>query len=274
MVLLVAALLPGGQRGPGRDLGDRPQDRPFLVEVADAPVLFLELNQPRRDRPAIGAAVVEELDDGHVAVRVPADRGARIVQDFVAPSQDVAVVRQSETGERELVRLRWGLIPFWAKDEKIGYKTIDARAETVAEKPAFRAAFRKRRCLIPASGFYEWQVKGGDSPKQPFYITGRDGVPLTFAGLWESWEGAGQPVESCTIMVTAANDFLKPIHDRMPVIVAPEDFNAWLDLGATNSAKLLRPCPDDWLVIYPVSTRVNNPKNDDSACIEGVSPGD
>ncbi len=191
----------------------------------------------------------------------------------VAPSQDVTAIRQSETGERELVRLRWGLIPFWAKDETIGYKTINARAETVAEKPAFRAAFRKRRCLIPASGFYEWQGSGSGSPKRPFYITGRDGAPLAFAGLWERWEGADQPVESCTIIVTAANAFLKPVHDRMPVILAPGDFSAWLDLGTTDSAKLLRPCPDDWLGVCPVSTRVNNPKNDDPACIEEVSVG-
>ena len=191
----------------------------------------------------------------------------------VTPSQDVAAIRLRETGERELARLRWGLIPFWAKDEKIGYKTINARAETVTEKPAFRAAFRKRRCLIPASGFYEWQGSGSASPKQPFYITGRDGAPLTFAGLWERWEGADQPVESCTIIVTAANAFLKPIHHRMPVILAPGDFSAWLDPGTTDSAKLLRPCPDDWLGVYPVSTRVNNPKNDDSACIEEVSLG-
>lgn len=123
----------------------------------------------------------------------------------ITPSQDVVAIRQSETGNRELVRLRWGLIPSWAKDEKIGYKTINARAETVAEKPSFRAAFRKRRCLIPASGFYEWQAKDKGSPKQPYYITGRDGEPLTFAGLWERWEGADQPVESCTIIVTTAN---------------------------------------------------------------------
>ncbi len=190
----------------------------------------------------------------------------------VTPSQDVAAVRYGEAGARELVRLRWGLIPSWAKDEKIGYKTINARAETVAEKPSFRAAFRKRRCLIPVSGFYEWQAKGKGAPKQPHYITGRDTAPLTFAGLWERWDGADQPVESCTIIVTTANAFLQPIHHRMPVILAPEDFDAWLDLETTDAHRLLRPCPDDRLESYPVSTRVNSPKNDDPTCIEAQIP--
>lgn len=180
----------------------------------------------------------------------------------VAPSQDVPIVKAG----RELAVVRWGLIPFWAKDEKIGYRTINARAETVAEKPAFRAAFKTRRCLVPASGFYEWQ-KRDSGAKQPYYIHGKDGKPLTFAGLWERWNGPEGPVESCTVIVTAANEFMKRLHDRMPVILDPADFDTWLGGKPDEAAALLKPGPDDRLAAYPVSTHVNKPANEDEACI-------
>jgi len=181
----------------------------------------------------------------------------------VAPSQNVPIVKAG----RELAVARWGLIPFWAKDAKIGYRTINARAETVTEKPAFRNAFNARRCLVPASGFYEWQARESES-KQPWYIRGRDGAPLTFAGLWERWQGPDGTVESCTIIVTEANARMRRLHHRMPVILDAADFDAWLDPAAVDGQTLLRPCFDDLLEAWPVSTHVNRPVNDDARCIE------
>lgn len=146
----------------------------------------------------------------------------------IAPSQSVAAIRvlSGEEG-RELVSLRWGLIPHWAKEAKSEYSTINARAETVAEKPTFRAAFRRRRCLIPADGFFEWSPTPDGTGKQPWYVTRKDGGLFAFAGLLERWEPAdgmeGQAVDSCTIIVTEANDLLRRIHDRMPVILDPAD---------------------------------------------------
>ena len=213
----------------------------------------------------------------------------------IAPSQEVAAVRLGEglgeegAGARHLVWLRWGLIPSWAKEPGIGNRTINARAETIAEKPAFRAAFRRRRCLIPADGFYEWKTEAGQ--KQPYRITLKDGGPFAFAGLWERWDGpqgtqgAQGPrgprgaqgdgaVESCTIVTTEANQRLRPIHHRMPVILAPEAFGAWLD-PATPGAQaqaLLRPAPSAWFTAYRVSPKLNSPANDDPALIEPFEP--
>ncbi len=161
----------------------------------------------------------------------------------VAPTQDVPVVRLEE-GERELVMLRWGLIPSWAKDPEIGNRMINARGETVAEKPSFRSAFRRRRCLVVADGFYEWQ-KRPDGPKQPYFITVANGGPFGLAGLWERWSDPteGYPVESCTVITTGANELLKPIHNRMPVIIDPSDFDAWLDTSGNPAiASLPQPC--------------------------------
>lgn len=181
----------------------------------------------------------------------------------VAPSQSVLAARSLAGGRRELVTLRWGLIPFWAKDAKTGYSTINARAETVATKPAFRQPFRKRRCLIAADGFYEWQRT--DGRKQPYYIHLRESEPFAFAGLWEHWEREGETIESCTIIVTHANTLVAAIHDRMPVILSPEDYDTWLDpeLESTGAlAPLLRPYPADRMVASPVGVAVNNPRND------------
>jgi len=190
----------------------------------------------------------------------------------IAPSQDVAVVRfNPDTTKRELVHLLWGLIPSWSKDHKIAYSTINAKAETVAEKPAFRSAFRKRRCLIPASGFYEWHQEG--KQKQPMYIRLRDSHPFAFAGLWERWEPKeGDPIESCTIVTTDANAFMLPIHIRMPVILASQDYDRWLNPTAQTLSLLdfLKPYAANDLEAYVVSKLVNNPRNDIPQCMEPI----
>lgn len=201
-----------------------------------------------------------------------------IVQDLnprynIAPSQSIAAIRvDPDARQRELVQLHWGLIPPWAKDRKIGYSTINARAETVDSKPSFRSSFKKRRCLILADGFYEWQ-KSDAKKKQPFYIHMQDNHPFAFAGLWEQWKGDSEEIESCTIIATEGNDLMKPIHDRMPVILDPSDYDLWLDPETDNVPqlrKLLQPYSGDDLEADPVSTLVNSPKNDVAECIESI----
>jgi len=188
----------------------------------------------------------------------------------IAPTQDIPVLRlRADNEERELAVLRWGLIPSWAKDMKMGARLINARAETVHEKPSFRRAFRQRRCLIAADGFYEWQ-KQPSGPKQPYFITVAGNRPFAFAGLWEAWSPPGGPmIESCTIITTEANDDLRPIHNRMPVILTPDVFDRWLDpsLSPDDARALLRPFDGD-MSAYPVGLRVNNVLNDDPACVE------
>jgi putative SOS response-associated peptidase YedK len=223
----------------------------------------------------------------------------------IAPTQLVPVIRMRPAaaltpgpspatgeGNRELVWLRWGLVPSWAKDPAIGNRLINARAETAAEKPAFRAALRKRRCLMVADGFYEWQKAG--RAKQPYFIRLRDGRPFAFAGLWECWEAEkgtgpicaqhpeGRPgkldlspfpprLETCTLLTTDANDLMRPLHDRMPVIIPPESYNAWLDPATEDPrqlAPLLTPYPSEAMEAFPVGALVNNPKHESPACIE------
>jgi len=192
----------------------------------------------------------------------------------IAPTQEIPAVRVSRgKAARELVRLQWGLVPAWAKDPAMGSKLINARSETVIEKPSFRAAFKSRRCLIPADGFYEWgQVEGR---KQPFYFRRRDGQPFAFAGLWEHWEDEQQrSIDSCTILTTSANDVVRPVHERMPVILAPEDFALWLDPTVRDTEQLqalLRPYPADQIVAYPVGTAVNSARHDAADCIEPLN---
>ncbi len=192
----------------------------------------------------------------------------------VAPTQPVGLVRLNpHSHEREWALTHWGLIPSWSKDPSIGARMINARSETVAEKPSFRAAFKRRRCLVPVSGFYEWQkmAKG----KQPYYITAPDGDLLAIAGLWEYWEGAdGSALESCTLLTTSANELMSPLHDRMPVFIAPEDFSEWLGDGKEEGRRyldslqhLLRPAPEDLLTTYPVSAYVSNARNEGESCI-------
>lgn len=189
----------------------------------------------------------------------------------IAPTQPVAAVRSGPQGTgRQMVLLHWGLIPHWAKDRSMGARMINARSETAAEKPAFRAAFRRRRCLVVADGFYEWQKQNG--AKQPFYIRLRDSRPFAFAGLWEHWEGAdGSVIESCTLLTTQPNDLLRVLHNRMPVILQPKDYELWLDPETQQPdllQPLLHPYPPAEMDAYPVSRWVNSPNNDDPKCIE------
>ncbi|CAN1212554.1 Abasic site processing protein [Tumidithrix helvetica PCC 7403] len=189
----------------------------------------------------------------------------------IAPSQPIAAIVQRLDEPRKLLWLRWGLIPSWAKDPAIGYKLINARSETAFEKPSFRYAFKHRRCLIPTDGFYEWQRLEG-SKKQPFFIGLKDSSPFAFAGLWERWESKeGDIVETCTILTTEANDLVSPIHDRMPVILHPKDYDLWLDPKFTRSDRLqalLVPYPSEFMVSHPVGTKVNSPKNDSPECLQ------
>jgi putative SOS response-associated peptidase YedK len=211
----------------------------------------------------------------------------------IAPTDTIAVVRQRRDvgpGEpaHEFVAARWGLVPFWADSLDIGTKMINARAETITEKPAYREAIRRRRGVVPAAGFFEWRALGRGRRKQPMYIHRADGRPLLFAGLFERWQprdGAGPAVvnpeawshgrlRSATIITTAANAMMRDLHDRMPAILPPDAVAEWLDPGtpAGDATAMLRPAPDDLLVAHPVSPRVNSPGIDDPALIEPVEP--
>ncbi len=192
----------------------------------------------------------------------------------IGPTQLVPAVRPSIDGEREFARLHWGLIPFWAKDPKIGSRMINARAETVADKPAFRRAFRKRRCLIVADGYYEWRKVGRE--KLPHYIRMQDDQPFAMAGLWERWHGGteaqlDEPLESCTIITTESNELTADIHDRMPVILAEQQWDSWLDSeleDVQTLQPLLQPYSSNAMKMDPVSKHVNNVRHEDARCIE------
>jgi putative SOS response-associated peptidase YedK len=201
----------------------------------------------------------------------------------IAPTQEILAVRMdAERGEREAAMLRWGLIPSWSKELQAGPPMINARGESIAEKPSFRTAVRRRRCLIPADGFYEWQKVAGStssksSKKQPYYIHYRDNRPFAFAGLWEAWSAKGAPsgdspkLESCTIVTTSATKALAAIHDRMPVILEPADYALWLDPAVQDPAAvqhLVAPNDDEAIIAEPVSTHVNRVANDDPRCVE------
>jgi len=189
----------------------------------------------------------------------------------IAPTQPIAVVRMNPDRQRECEWLRWGLIPHWSKDPSGGFAPINARSETAAEKPTFRNALARRRCLIPTSGFYEWQAQPGGGPKQPFLFRMGEASLFALAGLHERWRGkGGEIIESATILTTEANATLAPVHARMPVILSKEDHARWLDpeqRDAGQVADLMVPCPDDWLEAIAVGTQVNNPRFDDPACI-------
>jgi len=191
----------------------------------------------------------------------------------IAPTQTVAALRTGDSGRRELALLRWGLIPSWAKDAKIASSLINARSETLAEKPAFRTALARRRCLILADGFYEWKNEG--KQKLPYYFQLQGGQPFAFAGLWDQWrppEGGGEePVETCTIVTTMANELCGEFHDRMPVILRPGDYDFWFNPEVKESERLvplLSPMPACEMQARPVSPRVNKVSNDDAAVIE------
>lgn len=180
----------------------------------------------------------------------------------ISPANDVLACRQLPAG-RELTLLHWGLIPAWADDRKIGYRTVNARAETVAAKPSYRSAFKHRRCLIAADGFYEW--KPDKVKKQPYYIRMKAGRPFALAGLWEHWEPQGdESIDSCTIIVTAANSLIGKIHDRMPVILSPNDYDQWLDPNERDTDKLmplLKPFSESKMETFPVSLMIYDPKH-------------
>lgn len=188
----------------------------------------------------------------------------------IAPSQVVAAVRQLED-DRIVTGLKWGLVPSWAKDNKIGNRMINARAESLIEKPSFRNSFRSRRCLVPATGFYEWKSHG--KAKQPFYFFLKDKPVFGFAGLWEEWtdKETGELLESCTIITTEANAVLVLVHDRMPVIIKPEDYEQWLDpkeMDTEELQKLLKPYPAEEMNSHAVSRQVNSPSFDEKTLIE------
>jgi putative SOS response-associated peptidase YedK len=186
----------------------------------------------------------------------------------IAPTMDALVVRETPAGEREAVMLRWGLVPAWTKDPASGSRMFNARAEGVADKPAFRAAFRRRRCLVPADGFYEWQPVAGGR-KQPYFIRLASGAPLALAGLWEHWHSpGGDAIATFTIVTTAANEAMRAFHDRMPVLVAPADHDEWL--SSPNPSALLGPWAGEPFEIRPVSTRVNSARNDSPDLLERV----
>ncbi len=187
----------------------------------------------------------------------------------IAPGQQVAVVRQNHSDLRQLTTMKWGLVPYWAKDPTVGNRMVNARCETVHEKPSFRQAFRSRRCIIPASGFYEWHHTG--KKKIPHYIRLRDGNLMSLAGLWEKWKSPhGEDLETCTILTTAANGLVRKFHDRMPVILHSEEFDLWLDRDIDDVgrlAELFHPYPTDLLTEHPVTLEVNSPGNDKPGCI-------
>jgi putative SOS response-associated peptidase YedK len=183
----------------------------------------------------------------------------------IAPTQQAPVIRQSGDGRNHCALMRWGLIPSWAKDPSIGKRMINARSETVSGKPAFRHAVRQSRCIVPSSGFYEWR-EDGEGGKSPFYIRLKDGFPICFAGLWESWQSPqGEAVDSFTILTTQANRLITSLHERMPVILHPEAIPIWIDRETTDPdslKSLYLPFPADLMEMWPVSPLVNSPRND------------
>lgn len=208
-----------------------------------------------------GAAIAEAFELDSVPQLVPGYN--------IAPTQPVPAIRATEAAQRQFDYLYWGLIPSWAKDTSMATRMINARAETVTEKPAFRTAFKRRRCLIVADGFYEWQRLG--TKKQPYYFRLNDQHPFGFAGLWEYWHSPeGDEIESCTILTTAANAVVQPVHDRMPVILNTQDYDRWLDPSVQSTEQLvslLRPYPESEMSAYPVSAKVNSARYDGPDCI-------
>lgn len=198
----------------------------------------------------------------------------------VAPTDTILGIVDRD-GTRRMGSFRWGLVPFWAKDPSVGSRMINARAETIAEKPAYARPFEQRRCLVPADGFYEWQSRPDHKGKQPFHIRRRDGEPLAIAALWDSWRpergsDAGRLV-SCVLITTDSNELLRPLHDRMPVVLQPSVWDAWLDPDNHDIdalAALLAPAPEDLLEAIPVSTAVSNVRNDGPELLEPIDPGE
>jgi putative SOS response-associated peptidase YedK len=193
----------------------------------------------------------------------------------IAPTQKILAVRSVADNEhRELVPLKWGLIPSWANDPSVGSRMINARAETVHEKPTFRNAIRHHRCIIPASGFFEWLHE--DKTRRPLYVRLKDGSPMCFAGIWERWKSPeGEIIESCCVLTTKSNKLIEPLHERMPVLLYPQEFSLWIDTEITDPEKLnhlYQPYPVDLMEMYPVSPLVNSPRNDSPELILPFNP--
>ncbi len=190
----------------------------------------------------------------------------------IAPTQQAPIVRLSD-GQRWLELCRWGLVPYWADDPSIGTRMINARSETAHQKPAYREAFQRKRCLVPADGFYEWKKVGRH--KQPYYFSLSAGEPFAFAGLWDRWRGEEETVTSFSILTAPANQVVADVHDRMPVILPPQAWSTWLavEAGDDDLGEMLRPLPDDALEVRAVSTFVNSPANDSSRCVEAIELG-
>jgi putative SOS response-associated peptidase YedK len=248
--------------------------RPPERNVVDGPGNSLDGVCGRFTSKTPSADLAEYFDVDEV---VAPDLGARF---NVAPTDETYTIAASADGTRRLGTFRWGLVPFWSKDAKGGAKMINARAEGLIDKPAFKRAFERKRCIVPADGFYEWK-RLDSKRKQPWYITRADGAPMAFAGLWDSWrpnkDSDDGKIRSCTIITGAPNEKVAELHDRMPVMLAPDVWEAWLDpdnhdLGALQG--LLVPAPADVLVLRPVSTAVNTVTNDGPELIEPADEGD
>lgn len=209
-----------------------------------------------------------------LAIRFKLDEVVDVAPHYnIAPGSDIPTIRRSPEGKRVMHLLRWGLVPHWARDPSIGNKLNNARGESVAEKPSFRDAFKRRRCIIPADGFYEWQAQG--KVKQPYYISLKSGEPLAMAGLWESWRSQdGEILRTCCIITTSPNAVMGPIHDRMPVILDQRDWDAWLEAPFDEVIGLLKPYESDGIQSWPVSKRVSKTVDDDAGLIEpsGLEP--
>jgi putative SOS response-associated peptidase YedK len=208
---------------------------------------------------------IKTLKEHFQAIAVEMDHDARY---NIAPSQSAPIVITGEQGS-EIHALRWGLIPSWAKDPSLGNRMINARAETVHEKPSFRSSLKKRRCLVPVDGFYEWQVR--DKEKIPQYIRLRTGGLFAFAGLWSEWDSGTEILRTFTIITTSANRDLESVHHRMPVILHPEHYQDWMASSSDNYLKLLKPLDEGLLDHYAISKTVNSPKNDSEECIAPVA---
>lgn len=218
---------------------------------------------------------------GRYTLRAPGPRLAELFEAYaapllrprfnIAPSQPVAAVRL-EDRRRRFVELRWGLVPSWADDPKIGFRLINARSETAAAKPSFRAAFKSRRCLIPADGWYEWRTDG--KLKQPYHIALKSGEPFALAGLWERWEKAGELIESCTILTTETNERLRDLHDRMPAVLPKEAYAGWLasESKPEELKALLKPAPNSWWMARAVSSYVNSAAHEGERCLADAAP--
>lgn len=209
------------------------------------------------------------IDDLHALLPGFEIRAEPVPRYNVAPTQLMPVAFNDE---RAVTPARWGLIPSWAKDAAIGSRMINARAETLAEKPSFRDCFKKRRCLVPATGFYEWRKEEGKTRKTPFLIRAPEGQPFTFAGLWDAWRSPEGVIRSFTIITTSPNERVAPIHDRMPIIVPASDRESWLSADArepSELASLLTPYAGE-LEILEVSTMVNSPANESPDCLQAA----